>query len=197
MNGKKQKQNLIFSVIFLMLAAAVMVTVIFGWFVISRKPEIAPFNVKVISRNTFVTFELVDIEGEGDELRLEKITPGKQFKFIIKLDNTGEQDSYYNIYFSGLSSDIEQYDMEGIFSVKRDEQTNYFRELDSEGKILIADNESVPPLTEKTIVFNLVFETAYMYYDEDEQPVYDDSKETINMFQGKQFYINTLVVEID
>lgn len=196
MDEKNYRKNLIFSVIFLLLAAAVMVTVIFGWFAMSKNPE-ASFFVSVVSRNTFVRFDL-DIDGEGEELRLEKVTPGREYEFKIELDNTGEQESYYNIYFSGISSNVTQYDMEGIFSVKREGDARYFRELQDEyGKILIAANGSVPPLTKETIIFYLVFENSYMYYDEFDQPVYDDSKETLNVFQGKEFNIRTLVVEID
>jgi hypothetical protein len=208
MDKKTYRKNLIISVVMLVLSCAVLVTVVFGWFVVTKTPNVDTFRVQVIKRNDTIKLDMGGHE-VGFELILEEVIPGDSYEFF--LENTGEQVTSYSVYFIDLSDNIEEVhpdledlidmlgvaslDMLGIFSVRVDDEEDFIflRQLEVEnGQLVAARSIELQPL-EKKKIFDLKFENRYLDSDTGETIWYD--VDVINAFQGIEFGMKILVTE--
>lgn len=192
------KKNIMMSSIMLLLSVIILTTVTFGWFYLNNKPGFNSFDVKVVRFNSLITFDL-DLKGtKYNELSLNDVYPTKEYEFIIKIENLINLPTTFSVYFYGLLDDLEEtgdLHMEGIFKIRvgTEPTSSFFRQKMQDGKVMIGEDVALGALEKITFTFYLIFSDCYMYSDE--SITYDPA--VINMFQGKEFTIQTLRVEID
>lgn len=209
------KKNLMLSAVMLAISCIVLVTVVFGWFVVTKTPAFDNFEVVVVKRNDKVKLNIGGQE-VGYEVVINGVIPGDNYEFF--LDNSGEQTASYSIFFTELTDNIAEVhqdlnelilqlgvaslDMDGIFSVKPAEGEEYIflRHLEREGEQLIVFQSVEIQPEERKKIFDLRFEDRYMDRIEDGETVsyqIRDDADIINAFQGINFSIKILVTEVD
>jgi hypothetical protein len=201
-NLKKLKKKIISSAMLLTFSIAILVTVIFGWFTLSKNSTVSPLEILIRNKNTYVTIDVTPDEENENGYYFNEVCPGKEYVFTVTFINSSPtRSSHYNIYFSGLSDNLAEngvdLDMVGIFAVRVENQSlEYFREkIDLSGNVQVTSGQ-IPPLTETVLHFSLVFSDSYMDYVGEEKTLFND-RSIINQFQGKQFNIERLVVTAD
>lgn len=197
MKVKKQKRNLIISLISLLFSVIILTTVIFGWFTITQNNEINSFNIEVVDKNHNVLYSINADTIDQSGYYFEYVYPGKEYNFEITMQNLSEiETANYSIFFQGFSDNLEEngvnLDMEGIFQVqKQGESAQYFRELLANNKVTV-ETGTLAVLETKTVSFKMIFAEYYMYADE----TTTNQEDIINLFQNKEFMIDVLIIEI-
>lgn len=195
------KYLIIKSLAVLIFSVLILTTAVLAWFTFSDNARMDSFVVCVTTLESDVSFNIEGLTADNT-LLLENAAPGKEYKFSIEISNYSQNTALMEIYFYGISAPVLDkgiyVDMCDVFKLNfKDGLGNltssvYFRDLYENSKIPILTYQ-LSGLETKTVEFYIEFSEVYQYYNTENVLTDGD----INLFQGKNFNIDKLIIELN
>ncbi|MFA5449022.1 MAG: hypothetical protein WC292_01090 [Clostridia bacterium] len=188
--------GLILSAAVLVISLSIALSTIFGWFAIRNDPVQQPFQVVVVG-GVQASLEIDGNQYATTGLSLKNIAPGEEYEFKITISPS--EAGFIRVYFvnpsgafsdngiSGNMSDImgvKVTAVEGVENPEEFKQEDYtpISEMEEEGYIIVDD---IPLSSSNNII--ITFALRFLSTP-------PDGKD-LNIYQGRQFNIDTLVIE--
>lgn len=208
---KKTVKKLYLSVAGLIASVLLLVTAVFGWFIVNKTPQVKPFVLLVTSIPTDIrSFSINDHVIDPDAFwKFEDIVPGHEFDFSITVSNNSDHYALIDLYIlynfnrtvheNGIIIDARDFFLiDPLIEYFDKYYLNDKRYIDSTGKktVVVLDEDTVSRIIapgESVINFKLIIANEHIYYADDDTEQNDPLTGDINLFQNETYDLSIMI----
>ena len=185
---KFSKTNVILSGLVLLVVLLLIVSVVFGWFILNQDAGTNDFVVNVTNISCEATLEINNELYGGNNLTIDNALPGSEY--VFELNIVSSQDGLVRLSFINVDGAFydEEYDESGdmgdVMAVRYPTTSPTYSSVNNLTNGIIASDISITANVPTTVEFVLFFNEV--------PPAGKD----INLYQGESFFIEKLKIEV-
>ena len=185
---KFSKTNVILSALVLLVVVMLIVSVIFGWFIMNEDAGTNDFIVNVTNISCDASLEINNELYAGNNLIIDNALPGSEYVFELSI--VSSQDGLVRLSFINPEGEFydEEYeesgDMGDVMAVRYPTTSSTYTTINNLTNGIIASDISIEA--------NVLLTVEFIVFFNDVPPVGKD----INLYQGKTFSIEKLKIEV-